>query len=139
MSVGPSPGDLPTTLPEIVVGDCPFRVANADNNNVAMIDVANRKEPRVLGFIPTGWYPTAVAISPDGRQIYVGTGKGMGFRNNYPAATRYQQKAPDPKMPYDYIAGILSGHVSVVNVPDPVLGDRDLSTTDGDYGDGEAA
>jgi YVTN family beta-propeller protein len=94
-------------------------VANADNNNVAVIDLGNRKESRVLGFIPTGWYPTALAVSPDGRQLYVGTGKGMGFRNNYPATTRHQQKAPDPKMPYDYIAGILSGHVSVVNVPDP--------------------
>jgi YVTN family beta-propeller protein len=93
-------------------------VANADNNNVAVVDLGNPKESRVLGFIPTGWYPTALAVSPDGRQLYVGTGKGMGFRNNYPAATRYQQKAPDPKMPYDYIAGILRGHVSIVNVPD---------------------
>jgi YVTN family beta-propeller protein len=93
-------------------------VANADNNNVAVIDLANRKESRVLGFIPTGWYPTALAVSPDGKLLYVGTGKGMGFRNNYPAATRYQQKAPDPKIPYDYIAGILSGHVSVVSMPD---------------------
>jgi len=93
-------------------------VANADNNNVAVIDVSNRKESRVLGFIPTGWYPTALAVSPDGRQLYVGTGKGMGFRNNYPAATRYQERAPDPKMPYDYIAGILSGHVSIVDLPE---------------------
>jgi YVTN family beta-propeller protein len=93
-------------------------VANADNNNVAVVDVSNRRESLVLGFIPTGWYPTSIAISPDGRQLYVGTGKGMGFRNNYPAATRYQQKAPDPKTPYDYIAGILSGHVSVVSLPD---------------------
>ena len=29
----------------------------------------------VVGLIPTGWYPTAVAVRPDGRQIYVVNGK----------------------------------------------------------------
>ncbi len=28
-----------------------------------------------MGLIPTGWYPTAVAVRPDGRQIYVVNGK----------------------------------------------------------------
>jgi YVTN family beta-propeller protein len=93
-------------------------VANADNNNVAVIDISNAKESRVLGFIPTGWYPTAIAVAADGKQIYVGTGKGMGFRNNVPATVPYPQKAPDPKTPYDYIGMVLSGHVSIVDVPD---------------------
>ena len=30
---------------------------------------------RVVGMIPTGWYPTGVAVRPDGRQIYVINGK----------------------------------------------------------------
>jgi YVTN family beta-propeller protein len=92
-------------------------VANADNNNVAVVDVSG-KESRVLGFIPSGWYPTAIAVSADGKQIYVGTGKGMGFRNNYPATTIIQQKAPNPSTPYDYIGAVLSGQVSIVDVPD---------------------
>jgi DNA-binding beta-propeller fold protein YncE len=29
----------------------------------------------VVGLVPTGWYPTAVAVRPDGRQIYVVNGK----------------------------------------------------------------
>jgi DNA-binding beta-propeller fold protein YncE len=29
----------------------------------------------VVGLIPTGWYPTAVAVRPDGREIYVVNGK----------------------------------------------------------------
>jgi YVTN family beta-propeller protein len=93
-------------------------VANADNNNVAVIDVSRLRESNVLGFIPTGWYPTALAISRDGKQIYVGTGKGMGFRNNYPATTIFAQPGPNPKTPFDYIAGVLTGHVSIVDVPD---------------------
>jgi YVTN family beta-propeller protein len=93
-------------------------VANADNNNVAVVDVANPKESEVEGFIPTGWYPTAIALSADGKQLCVGTGKGMGFRNNYPAQTAHTQKAPNPDTPYDYIAAVLSGHVSLVDIPD---------------------
>jgi len=93
-------------------------VANADNNNVAVINVADRKESRVLGFIPTGWYPTALGIAPDGKQIYVGTGKGMGFRNNYPATSNFVLRFPDPKTPYDFIAQVLTGHLSIVDVPD---------------------
>ena len=30
---------------------------------------------RVVGAIPTGWYPTGVAVRPDGQQIYVVNGK----------------------------------------------------------------
>ncbi|HEY1338653.1 MAG TPA: bifunctional YncE family protein/alkaline phosphatase family protein [Bryobacteraceae bacterium] len=93
-------------------------VANADNNNVAVVDVSNASESRVLGFIPTGWYPTAIAAAADGRQIYVGTGKGMGFRNNFPGTTDHQQKSPNPSTPYDYIAAVLTGHVSIVDLPD---------------------
>ena len=31
----------------------------------------------MVGLIPTGWYPTAVAVRPDGRQIYVVNGKSV--------------------------------------------------------------
>jgi hypothetical protein len=42
---------------------------------------------RVVGLAPTGWYPTGVAVRPDGRQIYVVNGKSntgpvpLGCRN----------------------------------------------------------
>ncbi len=45
--------------------------ANADNNDVAVIDIKG-SESRVLGFIPVGWYPTALAMSSDGKTLYVG-------------------------------------------------------------------
>ena len=41
----------------------------------------------VVGLIPTGWYPTALAVRPDGRRIYVVNGKSntgpvpLGCRN----------------------------------------------------------
>src|SRR5262249_14431413 len=36
-------------------------VANADNNCVAVIDIEKPNESQVRGFIPTGWYPTAIS------------------------------------------------------------------------------
>ena len=51
-------------------------VANADNNSVAVIRVANRAHSSVVGFIPTGWYPSALALANGGRTLLVGNGKG---------------------------------------------------------------
>jgi hypothetical protein len=43
----------------------------------------------------------------------------MGFRNNYPAASQAPaRQAPNPETPYDYIGDVLSGHVSIVDIPD---------------------
>jgi len=51
-------------------------VANADNNDVAVVRVAERAKSEVLGFLPVGWYPSALAIH--GGKLYVGNSKGMG-------------------------------------------------------------
>lgn len=93
-------------------------VANADNNDVAVVDTSNAKAARVLGFLPTGWYPSALAIAPDGRTLYVGTGKGLGFRANSTATNSYAETEPISGVKFDYIGGILSGTVSVVRLPD---------------------
>ena len=42
-------------------------VANAGNNDVAVVDVAASDHATVQGLIPSGWYPTATAVSPDGK------------------------------------------------------------------------
>lgn len=51
-------------------------VANADNNNVGVVDISNTKHSEVLGFIPTGWYPSALTLSKDGHKLFIGTSKG---------------------------------------------------------------
>ncbi|MBK9709135.1 MAG: bifunctional YncE family protein/alkaline phosphatase family protein [Acidobacteria bacterium] len=94
-------------------------VANADNNDIAMIDIGSARESEVLGFIPTGWYPTALGVSPDGKKLFVGTGKGgMRLRGNFPAATEYKIVSPDPQKPYDYVGSQLEGTFSIIDVPD---------------------
>ncbi|MDB5442411.1 MAG: hypothetical protein JWP73_787 [Phenylobacterium sp.] len=51
-------------------------VANADNNDVAVIDVRKPGRSDVKGFVPVGWYPSALAIGEKGGALYVGAGKG---------------------------------------------------------------
>ena len=51
-------------------------VTNGTTNNVAVIDLASRTgTPRVIGLIPTGWYPNSVSLSGDGKYMYVVNGK----------------------------------------------------------------
>jgi YVTN family beta-propeller protein len=94
-------------------------VANADNNDVAVVDISRPGRSRVNGFIPTGWYPSALALSPDGKRLFVGVGKGLRFGGNFPS--RIKEPAEDynaGKTKYDYIGDMLSGAVSIVDAPD---------------------
>ena len=53
-------------------------VTNGGTNSVAVI--ALDKDPddsRVLGLIPTAWYPTSVSVSKSGAMLYVVNGKSM--------------------------------------------------------------
>ena len=87
-------------------------VANADNNDVAVVDLASEDGPRVVGLIPTEWYPTAVALSRDGRTLYVANGKGLGAGPNVEGPT-----APHARRA-EYIADLIVGSVSAIPVPD---------------------
>jgi YVTN family beta-propeller protein len=51
-------------------------VANADNNDVAVVDIAERAHANVEGFIPAGWYPSALALGEGGKALYIGSTKG---------------------------------------------------------------
>ena len=66
-------------------------VANADNNDVAVVRVAERARSEVLGFLPVGWYPSALACQRRealGRQQQ-GDGILLGYpRPGEPAASR---------------------------------------------------
>ena len=57
-------------------------VANANTNNLAVVNVKEPGASTPLGFIPTGWYPTSVRVSRDGKTIYVANGKGQSSRAN---------------------------------------------------------
>ncbi len=102
-------------------------VANADNNCVMVVDISNSssEEARrnresvsvVEGFIPVGWYPTAVAVSPDNQTLLVANGKGLASRANVPPQTANPQRLHKPPA-FDYIARTLTGSVSFIRRPD---------------------
>ncbi|RAK61784.1 hypothetical protein DJ021_11295 [Phenylobacterium hankyongense] len=51
-------------------------IANADNNAIAVARIENRKRSAVVGFIPTGWYPSALALADRGATLFIGASKG---------------------------------------------------------------
>jgi YVTN family beta-propeller protein len=64
-------------------------VAEAGLNDVAVLDTARPGAPRLIGRIPTGWYPTGLALTQPGRQDAVrdqcqGRGRGHQPRDAVP-------------------------------------------------------
>ncbi|MGC2399414.1 MAG: beta-propeller fold lactonase family protein [Acidobacteriaceae bacterium] len=51
-------------------------IANADNNSIAVVRIDNRAHSSVVGFVPTGWYPSALALADRGHTLFIGNGKG---------------------------------------------------------------
>jgi YVTN family beta-propeller protein len=91
-------------------------VANADNNSVAVIDVEERGRSKPLGFLPTGWYPTFVTTSADGKRIIVASGKGNGTGPNR-VKRPIDQLAATPS--FQHHGNQLNGLVSFIDTPDP--------------------
>jgi YVTN family beta-propeller protein len=87
-------------------------IANADNNNIAIVDVSKNGDSKIKGFIPTGWYPTSVRLSKDGRKIFVANGKGIVSKAN-PKGPIPGKRNPNE----EYIGRILTGTVSIINNP----------------------
>jgi YVTN family beta-propeller protein len=57
-------------------------VANADNNNVAVVNVKESGHSQVIGFLPVGWYPSALTLTASGTKLYVGNSKGQEAHSN---------------------------------------------------------
>ncbi len=83
-------------------------VANADNNTVAVVDVSEAGRSKVEGFIPTGWYPTGVQFTPDGKRILVLSGKGLTSMAN----------PRGPTGDFQYSGSMLQGSLSILPTPD---------------------
>ena len=81
-------------------------IAEADNNAVAVFDVATGK---LLGRIPTDWYPTAIAEA--GRQLVILSGKGHGTHANPdgPLPTTFPFGKPTA-----YVLGQLNGSLRLL-------------------------
>ena len=84
-SPGEPDGDTPNGLALDAAGKRLY-VANAGANHVAVFDVERAGQSEAEGFIPVGWYPTAVALRPGSRALVVANGKGGGSAPSAPGA-----------------------------------------------------
>jgi DNA-binding beta-propeller fold protein YncE len=98
--------------------------ANSGSDAVAVIDLNAKPGSGAyhvpIGFIPTEWYPTALAL--DGDHLYVATAKGEGTGPN--AAPQPAPAKPTPgeekelHRGHTYIATMLHGSLATIDVAD---------------------
>jgi DNA-binding beta-propeller fold protein YncE len=104
--------------------DARLYAANTGSNVVAVFALGEnlgRKMARPLGFIPTEWYPTALAVKEN--KLYIVTGKGQGTKANVAPQPIVTGSAPRRARPHTYIATMLHGSLAAV---DRAEAERDL-------------
>ncbi len=82
-------------------------VAESGINAVAVIDV---EKLEVLGHIPTGWFPSKVKVSNDGKKLIVANAKGFGSGPN--GGENF-----DVTPSGSYIGSLMKGTVQVLDIP----------------------
>ncbi len=105
-------------------------IANADNNAVAVFDVSVAGKSLPKGFIPVGWYPTAVRFI--GNKLWVANGKGMTSKANPfgPSPLRRREEVirhgfeTKPGDQVEYIGGLFKGSMSIIDLPAQPLLDQ---------------
>jgi len=111
-------GSYPTSLAQSSDGKHLF-VADSSLDAIAVFDLSQpiatsnvqiSQEP--LGFIPTDWYPSALAVHGD--DLLIATAKGEGSRPNKDMGkTSYEMKHHD----HPYIPTLLRGSIARLNIP----------------------
>ncbi|HVU36550.1 MAG TPA: beta-propeller fold lactonase family protein, partial [Opitutaceae bacterium] len=99
------PGSTPDALALDPTGQRLF-AANAYNDNVAVFDVSDAGHSRPLGFIPTGWFPTALRVTPDGGDLIVVSARGLE-----------PKPSSEPSGKYTPIGGLYAGSLGIVALP----------------------
>lgn len=82
-------------------------VAESGINAVAVIDVPTLT---VLGHIPTGWFPSKLKVSLDGKKLIVANAKGYGSGPNGGKSFKLGAQG-------SYIGSLMNGTVSVMDIP----------------------
>jgi len=136
----------PGNSPEgIAVSGSVLFVANSHSNSVAVVDMAKtgpsmndepgweekdgqKERSKVRGFIPTGQYPSALALV--GNTLFVGNGKGTGLENSSVVVNNSGRvpNSPNDRFPAgtgrgslqggQYSASLVIGNISEISLPD---------------------
>jgi DNA-binding beta-propeller fold protein YncE len=109
-------GNFPIALAQSADGKTLF-VAESSSDAIGVFDLresrgthAQANSDRAYYFIPTDWYPTALAIAGD--DLWIVTGKGIGTGPN----SRMQSIPLRINKPHPYIASLIRGSVSRVSL-----------------------
>jgi DNA-binding beta-propeller fold protein YncE len=111
-------GSYPDALAQSADGKRLF-VADASSNAVAVFDTsslnanaaADVAAPAALGFIPTDWYPTALAVQ--GNDLLIATGKGEGTGPNVGMGKTAREMKTHG---HPYIVTLLYGSIARLNI-----------------------
>jgi YVTN family beta-propeller protein len=92
--------------------------ANTGSNSVAVIDTHAAKRGALLptqplGFVPSEWYPTALAIK--GGQLYIATAKGKGTGPNAQPQPQVEGESKRLQRAHTYIATLLHGSLATID------------------------
>jgi YVTN family beta-propeller protein len=136
--------EIPTTAPSVVFpnperlkGSDPnalalspdqktLYVSNGGANSIAVIHLASatageKAHSRVVGLVPTAWYPDSVSVSPDGRMLYLANARSdpgpnpEGCRTS--TSTAYSAQGPC-RSANQYILQLSKGGFWTVPMPD---------------------
>jgi len=103
---GTTPGSTPESLALTQDGKTLY-VANASNNNIAVFDVSQASVSNPIGFIPTGWMPTSVCLTPKEDLLLVISARGLTPKpNNIGESTKFK-----------YIATLFDGSLGFIPLP----------------------
>ena len=96
-------------------------VADSSSDAVAVFDLRESRgthsqanQDRGYYFIPTEWYPTALAVQ--GTDLFVATGKGIGTGPN--SGPQTVQEPGEHKRLHPYIASLIRGSLARINLSD---------------------
>ncbi len=110
-------GAYPNALAQTADGKT-LLVANASTDSVAVFHVSRDSAQQAtaaqapIGFIPTQWYPTALAVQGDDLFIVSAKSTGTGPNSQVVEVTNGESRGPHP-----YIATLLHGSLARVNLP----------------------
>ncbi len=82
-------------------------VACSGINAVAVVDAVNLS---VEGYIPTGWFPSKLKVSNDGKKLIVSNAKGYGSGPNGGSTF-------NPGREGSYIGALMKGTVQIIDIP----------------------
>ena len=115
-------GTYPTALAESADGKLLF-VADSSSNAVAVFDTSNLNAMKSagdaispLGFIPTDWYPSALAVQGDDLLIATAKGQSTGPNNGLGKTARELKHHGHP-----YIPTLLHGSIARLNIPSTLV------------------